>query len=139
MRKTIVAIWILLFTVRFSAQAQTPSLNRIPLNEEISVTLLGCDKTTLYCYNLYGFNYNDGVEDIVGEFIVFRDKDTFQNKEEINIKFCRVTEFSIMSHNGGCKPIPASVGIQLDYKDGKEPLFLNFDPSGPEPVFIPCK
>lgn len=139
MKGIFIAILILLLTVRYNARAQSPTLNIIPLNEDIEVTLLGCDKTTLYCYHLYGFKYNDGVEDVIGEFIVFRDKDTFQNKEVVNLKLCRVTEFSIMNGPGKCRPIPTNVGIQLEYRDGREPLFLNFDPSGPEPVFIPCK
>ncbi len=118
--------------------AQTTITNVIPLNEKIEITLLGGDDELLHCYNLYGFHYYDGADSVLGEFIVLKDADSFTNKVDINIKLCRVKEFSI-AFGKKCRSLKVDQGIQVKHKGQAEPVFLNFDPLGPEPVFIPCK
>lgn len=132
------SISVLLLTFAFNANAQTTVLNRIPLNKSIEVTLLGVDDGLLYCYNLYGFNYYDGTDSLMGEFLVLKDADTFQEKINTHIKLCRVKEFSVQVGKA-CRSIKVGEGMQIRHKGQSEPLYFNFDPLGPEPVFIPCK
>lgn len=114
------------------------SINNVPLNEKITVELLGADKEALHCYHLYGFTYISDAGPEQGEFIVLKEADTFADKRTVEVKLCRVKEFSILSGNK-CRGMAVEQGIQLRYPDKKEEVFLNFDPDGPDPVFIPCK
>lgn len=114
------------------------SYNAVPLNKEIKITILGDDKSLLHCYNLYGYEYFDGNVLNEGEFIVPRNADTFAGKSEVEIKFCRVKEYFIWAKDT-CRPMPIETGINLRFPDKKEPVYLNFDPSIPDAVFIPCK
>ena len=117
--------------------AQEFSLNRLPLNRTITVRILGCDKEYLHCYNLYGFEWKTPEDSLTGEFIVPKNADSFQNKEIISLKLCRVKEFAIMA-GGQCRKLPVEIGLQLEYPGQEERIFLNFDPAGPDPIFIPC-
>lgn len=114
------------------------SYNNIPQNEQIDITLLGSDNTLLHCYNLYGYVYNDGINESEGEFIVPKNADSFAEKTDINIKFCVVKEYFIYAKDT-CRPMEVSTGINIRYPDKPEPVYLNFDPSLPDAVFIPCK
>ena len=120
------------------AGAQEFSLNRLPLGEPITVTILGSDKEYLHCYNLYGFEWKSPDDSVVGEFIVLKFEDTLQQKERVKLKLCRVKEFCIM-RAGQAVNIPVETGLQLEYPGQAERIFLNFDPAGPDPLFIPCK
>lgn len=114
------------------------SLNNIPLNKELNVRLLGCDEELLHCYNLYGFAYVTPDDSMTGEFIVLKEKDDFKDKDFAIIKLCRVREFSILAGKK-CRSMKVENGIQLKYPDRMDKVYLNFDPDGPEPVFIHCK
>lgn len=114
------------------------SMNHIPLNQSIRVTLLGSDTELLHCYNLYGYLYTTDIESFEGEFIVPKDADTFSKKTVVTLKLCTVKEFAVQAGKK-CRSIPVSSGIQLKYRDKEDKVYLNFDPDGPEPVFIPCK
>ncbi len=118
-------------------RAQEYSLNRLPLNQPITVRILGCDKEYLHCYNLYGFEWKTPDDSITGEFIVPKDVDSFQHKEILKLRLCRIKEFAIMTA-GQCRKIPVDIGLQLEYPGQEERIFLNFDPAGPDPIFIPC-
>lgn len=134
-----VFIIVLICIGRLAASAQVEkSFNRIPLNKKIHVELLGADKNVLSCYNIYGFAYVTPSDSSIGEFVVLKDADTFVNKYETDIKLCRIREFAINA-GGKCRHIKVDVGVQLKYPDMAEEVFLNFDPEGPSPVFIPCK
>lgn len=39
---------------------------------------------------------------------------------------------------GQCRKLPVEIGLQLEYSGQEERIFLNFDPAGPDPIFIPC-
>lgn len=130
---------LLLLTVSNTAIGQGRfSLNPIPLNEPIRVTLLGGDEELLHCYNLYGFSYVTDVDSITGEFVVLKEADSFKNKDFVEVKLCRVHEFYI---NAGrkCRSMKVQNGILLKYPGQEEKVYMNFDPDGPDPVFIPCK
>lgn len=128
-----------LMVAGFSAGAQGRfSMNRIPLNQPLNVTILGSDTTLLFCYNLYGFSYTSDTDSLQGEFIVPIDADTFRNKTIVSLKLCEVKEFAVRVGKK-CRKIPVEGGIQLKFPDREEEVYLNFDPSGPSPVFIPCK
>jgi hypothetical protein len=114
------------------------SLNRLPLNEPITVNILGSDKEYLHCYNLYGFEWKSPDDSVTGEFIVLKSEDTLQQSGIVKLKLCRVKEFCIM-RAGRPVHIPVETGLQLEYPGQQERIFLNFDPAGPDPVFIPCK
>lgn len=135
--RIIAAISALCFLALHSS-AQEFSLNRLPLGEPITVTLLGSDKEYLHCYNLYGFEWKSPDDSVVGEFIVLKSEDTLQQKERVKLKLCRVKEFCIM-RAGQPVNIPVETGLQLEYPGQAERIFLNFDPAGPDPLFIPCK
>lgn len=120
------------------ATAQVAIFNQVPLNETITVTLLGSDKAYLHCYNLYGFEWKTDTDSLTGEFIVLKNEDSFQHQEIVKLKLCRIKEFAIMAA-GQCRKIPVETGLQLEYPGVKEKIFLNFDPEGPDPLFIPCK
>lgn len=118
--------------------SQEFSLNRLPLNEPITVKLLGSDKGYLHCYNLYGFEWKSPDDSMTGEFIILKSEDTLEHKDIVRLKLCRVKEFCIM-RAGHPVNIPVETGLQLEYPGQEERIFLNFDPAGPDPVFIPCK
>lgn len=128
-------------TLCFSAihcGAQEFSLNRLPLGEPITVNILGSDKEYLHCYNLYGFEWKSPDDSVTGEFIVLKSEDTLGQTGIVKLKLCRVKEFSIKA-SGRCIMIPVETGVQLEYPGQEERIFLNFDPAGPDPLFIPCK
>ena len=122
----------------FSQAQHRMSFNKIPLNEKIHVELLGADKELLHCYNLYGFSYSTLTDSATAEFVVPKDADTFANLYETDIKLCQIKEFAIMA-GGKCRHIKVERGVQLKYPNMVDEVFLNFDPDGPAPVFIPCK
>ena len=129
---------ILLIAAQPVAAQNKLRINTIPLQQSITVNIEGGDYQLLQCYNLYGFHYYDGIDSVLGEFIVKKDLDTFVNRVAVNLKLCRVHEFDLLSM-GKCRAMPVEMGIQLNFPDRKEMIFLNFDPEGPEPVFMPCK
>ncbi len=129
---------VLIFVAYTGNAQESFSMNRIPLDKEIDITLLGADEELLNCYNMYGFNYFDGRDSIMGEFVVYKDQDTLKGKEHVKVKLSRVKEFSVHTKDG-CKSMPTPNGIRINYRSGREELYLNFDPEGPEPVFILCK
>lgn len=138
MRRFVAISFLLLSLGTKYADAQSFLLNRLPLNENINVTILGCDKQYLHCYNLYGFEWKSADDSVIGEFIVLKSEDTFQHRETVRLKLCRIKEFAVMTA-GNCRKIPVEVGLQLEYPGQEEKIFLNFDPDGPDPLFIPCK
>jgi len=135
--RNMVAISALCF-VAIKTAGQEFSLNRLPLNVPITVKLLGCDTEYLHCYNLYGFEWKSPDDSLTGEFIVLKSHDTFQHRDIVKLKLCRIKEFCIM-RAGQPVNIPVETGLQLEYPGQEERIFLNFDPAGPDPVFIPCK
>lgn len=135
--RVVVAISVLCL-VAFKTIGQEFSLNRLPLNQLITVNLLGSDEEYLHCYNLYGFEWKSPDDSLTGEFIVLKSQDTFQHKEMVKLKLCRIKEFCIMRARQPVN-IPVETGLQLEYPGQEERIFLNFDPAGPDPVFIPCK
>lgn len=134
--KICLILCILLWQVPVSAQSV--SMNTIPLNESIDITLLGSDTELLYCYNLYGFHYFNGTDTVMGEFIVLKSEDTYKDKVDVTLKLCRVKEFSLMIKDK-CRSIQTNDAMEIKHPGEKEKIFLNFNPDGPEPVFIPCK
>lgn len=135
--RSIAVISALCFLALHSS-GQEFSLNRLPLGQPITVTLLGSDKEYLPCYNLYGFEWKSPDDSVVGEFIVLKSEDTLQQEEMVKLKLCRIKEFCII-RAGQAVNIPVETGLQLEYPGQAERIFLNFDPAGPEPLFIPCK
>lgn len=111
----------------------------VPLQKEIEVHLLGVDKQVLQCYNLYGYNYILSADTVYGEFIVRKNADTFQKHQPVKLKLCRVKEFSLQAPDGKCRPIAIEGGIELTYQGQAEKVYLNFDPSLPDAIFMPCK
>lgn len=139
MRTNFLIVLLCIMLVAFVGKAQPSfSLNKIPLGQDIDITLLGVDKELLNCYNMYGFQYFDGTDSIMGEFVVFKDQDMLQDKTHVKVRLCKIEKFSVMSPQG-CRSMPTPEGIRINYRSGKEELYLNFDPEGPEPVFILCK
>lgn len=115
------------------------SYTSMPLYKQVTVHLLGSDRQALQCYNLYGYSYTTATDSVYGEFIVRKDNDTFQNKELVNIKFCRVKELAVMVADNVCRDLPVESGIELIYPGKNEKIYLNFDPALPDAIFMPCK
>lgn len=128
-----------LFCFKAMNAQQGFTYNIVPLQKEVSIKILGCDRQVLQYYNLYGYNYISSADTLYGEFIVMKDADTFRGKEETKIKFCRPREFSLLTPDGKCLAMKVENGIELIYKDKEEKVYLNFDPSLPDAIFIPCK
>lgn len=134
-------IWLILAFVLVnvvSSGQSRMSFNNIPLNKQIHVELLGADKDLLHCYNLYGFAYVTPTDSVTGEFVVSKFADTFSNLYYTDLKLCKIKEFAIKAGRE-CRHIKVDKGIRLKYPSMDGEVFLNFDPKGPEPVFIPCK
>lgn len=131
---------LLLFcaTVTISYGQTGFSYRQVPLQQTVRIKILGSDKQLLHCYNLYGYSYITSVDSITGEFLVPKNADTFQNKEYVTVKFCTPKEFMIGVGNN-CSAIPVETGIELTYPGQSEKVYLNFDTTGPDAVFIPCK
>lgn len=115
------------------------SYTPVPLYKPVAIQLLGCDRQALQCYNLYGYSYTTATDSVYGEFIVRKDKDTFQHKELVNVKFCRIKELAVMVADNVCSDLPVESGIELVYPGKTEKIYLNFDPALPDAIFMPCK
>lgn len=132
-------ILLLVFGTVSAAYGQKEfSYTQVPLQQSVRIRILGSDKQVLHCYNLYGYAYTTPDDSITGEFIVAKNEDTFQNKEYVTVKFCTPKEFMIGAGNA-CRAIPVETGIELTYPGQSEKVYLNFDTTGPDAVFIPCK
>lgn len=138
LHKIILTALIVVAAIDTVAAQSSFSLNPVPLYKPIQIDIVGSDNEVLYCYNLYGFEYTTDDVTVSGEFIVPVENDTFKNKDQVTIKLGTVKEFAIAAGNN-CRKIPVSSGIQLKYPNRNEKVYLNFDPDGPDPVFIPCK
>ena len=137
-QKHIIAFVCVLLSFSAGAQ-QRISFSLIPLQKDINVHILGSDTSVLGCYNLYGYSYVKGVDTLEGEFIVFKDADSFSMKRgTVQLKLCRVLEFAMPAGNN-CRNIPVESGIEITYPGQNEKVFLNFDPTMPDAVFMPCK
>lgn len=136
MIRALVFIYAMLSTSLVVAQV---GYSVVPLQKEIEVHLLGSDKQVLQCYNLYGYNYITATDSLYGEFIVKKDADTFHGKQDVRLKFCRIKECSLQGPDGKCRAITIDGGIELTYQGQTEKVYLNFDPSLPDAVFMPCK
>lgn len=136
--KYIITTLVILSPCCADAQQQM-SFGMVPLQKQIRVNILGSDTTVFGCYNLYGYDYDTGSNKVQGEFIVLKEADTFRSKKgQIQIKFCRVFEFAMPIGNN-CRNIPVESGIEIVYPGQTEKVFLNFDPTMPDAVFMPCK
>lgn len=115
-----------------------PTLSPVPMDSAISITIVGVDKQLLDCYNLYGFIYRDDKDSIYAEFIVLKSEDSLRDYATATVKLCRVRTF-FYGANGRCIAMPVDMGVQVRTGRKNDDYFLNFDPEGPEPVFMLCK
>lgn len=110
----------------------------IPLDSNITVTLMSKDASAFDYYSIYNFQYQQGAEKLQAAFIVPKSVDKYKLLQKNNVKLCRVTSF-INSWNGiEGNPVPVEDYIEMPRTDGKGKIHINLDPDLADPVFTIC-
>ncbi|MEZ5018404.1 MAG: hypothetical protein R2800_15190 [Flavipsychrobacter sp.] len=131
---------LLLLLAANGIQAQLSEFyNAIPTSKNINITLTYCDSTTLPYYNLYSFDYFDGTDTVAAEMLVPKKEDMFHKElMVVNTQLCRITTFYNTISKDKHVPLKVNDYIEVIRNQGKDTLFLNFDPLLPHPVLTPC-